>query len=327
MLRRVKIPIIDTPVHDPPVGTTSVNSVFTGVGIIGRGLYRAISGGRITLGMIHGGTSIISSNVITHVLTDSRKMILKSDSFPFNPLKSKTLVIALPTEPFLSCDRDVRVSSEIGDSRPGHGRIGTPFVNKKIWSGDDKFSVRSDVGEADKLNTSVQRSSTDERNTASSQIEEESLEIIFPKIIKESNLSERMNLTNSLSIETSRLVSFGHLPMGTENVGHRIDVIVATRIEDPIRIWRSTNRDDRMARTHDDIETISEKIAYRKHIRDSEFETREVLERETSNQNIENIGTRLNKNRLDDNQMTRSMDSSKRSKKHKPEVKTDPGTS
>ena len=59
-----------------------------------------------------------------------------------------------------------------------------------------------------------------------------------------------------------------------------------------------------MVHTHDDIEAISEKIAYRKHIRDLEFETREVLERETSNKNIENIGTRLNKTRLDNNQMT-----------------------
>ena len=64
---------------------------------------------------------------------------------------------------------------------------------------------------------------------------------------------------------------------------------------------------------HDDIETISEKLAYIKHIRDSEFETREVLERKKSNQNIENIGTRLDTTRLDDNQVTRSMDSSKRS--------------
>ena len=61
--------------------------------------------------------------------------------------------------------------------------------------------------------------------------------------------------------------------------------------------------ENRMAHTHD-IETISEKTAYRKHIRDSEFETRKVLERETSNENIENIVTRLDKTRLDNNQMT-----------------------
>ena len=93
--------------------------------------------------------------------------------------------------------------------------------------------------------------------------------------------------------------------MGTDNVGNRLDGIVATRIEDPNRIWRSTDRDDRMAHTHDNIETISKNIAYCKHIRDSEFETRRVLEQETSNKNIESIVTRLDKTQLDDNQMTR----------------------
>ena len=92
--------------------------------------------------------------------------------------------------------------------------------------------------------------------------------------------------------------------METDNIGHPIDGIVATIVVDQNRIWRRTDRYDRMAPTHDNIETISEKLAYRKHIRDSEFETREVLEQETSNQNIENIVTQLDKTRIDDNQMT-----------------------
>ena len=125
-----------------------------------------------------------------------------------------------------------------------------------------------------------------------------------------------MNLANSASTETPKLVSFGHSPMETENLGNRLDDIVATRIEDLNRIWRPTDRDDRMLHMYDNIEAISEKKAYRKHIRDSEFETREVLEWEKSNRNIENIGTRLDKTRLDENQMTRSMDNSKRSKNH-----------
>ena len=108
--------------------------------------------------------------------------------------------------------------------------------------------------------------------------------------------------------------------MEKENVGG----IVATRIENSNGIWRRTARDDMMAHTHDDIETKSKNIAYRKHIRYLEFETREVLEQETSNQNIENIGTRLNKTWLDENHTTQSVDSSKRSKKHKPEVNLDP---
>ena len=112
--------------------------------------------------------------------------------------------------------------------------------------------------------------------------------------------------------------------MEKDNVGHRIDGIVATRIEYPNRIWRSTDRDDRMVRTHGNIETISKKIAYPKHIRDLEFETREFLERETLNQNIENIGTRQDKTRLDENEMNRSVDSSKRSENHEPAVNPDP---
>ena len=79
--------------------------------------------------------------------------------------------------------------------------------------------------------------------------------------------------------------------------------------------------------THGDIETISEKLVFRKHIKDSEFETRKVFEHETSNRNIKNIGTQLEMNRLDGNQMIRSADSSKRSEKHEPEVNPDPDPS
>ena len=99
-----------------------------------------------------------------------------------------------------------------------------------------------------------------------------------------------MNFAISLSIESPKLVSFGDLPMQTDNVGHRIDGIVAIREVDLERIWRSTDRDYWMARTHDNIETISEKLAYRKHIRDSDFETRGLLEQETPNQILKILG-------------------------------------
>ena len=129
-----------------------------------------------------------------------------------------------------------------------------------------------------------------------------------------------MNLASSVIIEPPNLGSFGHPPMQTDNVGD----FVATRIENSDGIWRLTARDDSVAPTHDDIETISEKIAYRKHIKDLEFETIEVLERETSNKNIKNIGTLLNKIQLDNNQMTRSKDISKHSEKYELEVNSDP---
>ena len=149
-------------------GPTNVYPVVTGVGIIGHGWPRDISGGIITQSIIHGGGSIIGSNVITHVLTCSSEMTLKSNLFPFNPLKAQTLVIAPLTEPFLTSDREVHTASLIGYSRPNLSRIGTPFTNTYIWSRDDALSVQSDVGELDKIDTAVQRSSTDKRTTASS---------------------------------------------------------------------------------------------------------------------------------------------------------------
>ena len=100
-----------------------------------------------------------------------------------------------------------------------------------------------------------------------------------------------MNLANSAIIEPPKLVSFGHPPMETDNVGNRFDGIIATRIEHPDRIWRRTNKENRIAHTHDNNETISKNMAYRKHIKNLEFESRKVLERETSNKSIKNIGT------------------------------------
>ena len=47
--------IKDNHVHDTSVGTTNVNPYFIGVGIIGQGGPRAISGGSTTQGMIHWG--------------------------------------------------------------------------------------------------------------------------------------------------------------------------------------------------------------------------------------------------------------------------------
>ena len=125
-------------------------------------------------------------------------------------------------------------------------------------------------------------------------------------------------------VHTPKLVSFRHPLTQTDNVGNPIDSIATTRVMDQDGIWWSTDRGVSTAPTHGDVETISEKLAYRKYIKDSEFKTREVFEQETPNRNIKNIGTQLKMTRLDDNQMTRSVDISKRSEKHGPEVNLDP---
>ena len=88
-----KEPITDTHVHNTSVGTTSFDLAVIRVGIIGQG------GRGITQGMIHRGTIIISSNVITDLLKDSSKMILKSDTFPLDSFKSQTFMIASQKKP------------------------------------------------------------------------------------------------------------------------------------------------------------------------------------------------------------------------------------
>ena len=115
-------------------------------------------------------------------------MNLKSEYFPFDPLKAQTLMITPLTEHFLDSYGDVRSTSVIGASRPNHSRIIAPFMNEDISSRDDVLStVRGDVDEADKLDTIVQRSPTNEKNTESPRIEEESLKSVFSKIVEESN--------------------------------------------------------------------------------------------------------------------------------------------
>ena len=99
-------------------GPTNMEPVITGVGIIGQGGSRTISGVSHTQSIIQGGENIIRSDVITHVLTNSGELTLESDSFTFNPLKAKTLMVATLNEPFLASDGDVRSTSIIGASTP-----------------------------------------------------------------------------------------------------------------------------------------------------------------------------------------------------------------
>ena len=58
-----------------------------------------------------------------------------------------------------------------------------------------------------------------------------------------------MNLANSLLVQTPKLIYFGHPYKQTDNLGHLIDSIAATRVVDQDRIWMPTDRDVRMAPT------------------------------------------------------------------------------
>ena len=94
------------------------------------------------------------------------------DSFPFDTLLAKTLMVTSLVESLLASNGNVRSASVIEASRPNQSRIFAPGMNEDISSRDDvQITVWNDVGEADKLDATVERSSTDEWNTASSQID------------------------------------------------------------------------------------------------------------------------------------------------------------
>ena len=113
-------------------------------------------------------------------------------------------------------------------------------------------------GVGDRSGATAEGSLTDEWNTASSRIEESTLKSIFRKGIKQIDLSNQMNLTNSLSVQTPDLVSFRHPTIQTYNVGDRRSGGGATRIAKQDRVCRPTVSNIGTAATHGKSETISE---------------------------------------------------------------------
>ena len=198
------------------------------------------------------------------------------------------------------------MASIIGASWPDQSRIFAPGMNKDNSCKDYvRSNVQNDVGEADKLDATLAGYLTNEWNTASLRIEESTPKSIFRKVIKQLDSSDWMNFINSLSVQTPDLVSFRNLTIQTDNVGDRRSGGVATRIANKDGIWKPTLSTIETAATHGDIKTISEKLAYHKFIKDSEFETSKVFEQENieERENIKDIETRLRMTRIDDQKM------------------------
>ena len=90
------------------------------------------------------------------MLTNPDQMLLESDSFPFDPLQAKTLMVTSLVESFLASNGKVRSASIIGASRPDQSRTFSPGMNEDISRRDDvQSTVQNDVGEADKLDATV----------------------------------------------------------------------------------------------------------------------------------------------------------------------------
>ena len=144
------------------------------------------------------------------------------------------------------------------------------------------FCFMAEVVEA----TTVYESLTNEWNTAYSQIEEITPKSIFRKSIKKLDSSNRMNVTNSLRVQTPDFVYFRDPTIQTDNVIDRRSGGVATRIANKDGIWEPKLSDIGTAATHGEIKNISEKLAYFKYIKDLDFETSKVFKQENIEQEI-----------------------------------------
>ena len=136
-------------------------------------------------------------------------MSLKDDSFPFHKEQAQTLMLISFFEAFLARDRNIGTTSILGALRPNHSRILAPGMHEDISGRDNvRNTVRNDVRIADKLDTTVDELTTNERNTASSRIVECTPKSIFREKIKEFDSISQMNLTNSVPVKTPDLVFF-----------------------------------------------------------------------------------------------------------------------
>ena len=83
-----------------------------------------------------------------------------------------------------------------------------------------------------------------------------------------------------MTVKTPDLVSFRDPTVNTDNVTDQRSGGVATRIAYKDGIWGPKPSDIGTTATHDEIKNISEKLAFRKYIKDLDFETIKMLERE-----------------------------------------------
>ena len=150
------IPVVTEPL------TLTENPFVTKLDFIGQGGPRAVSGGTHTQIIIQGGENVVHGDGITHMLTNPTQVSLESDYFLFDPEQAKTLMVTSLVEALLTSNGNIRLVSKLGASQTNQSRIFAPGMHEDISSRDDiQSTFRNDVGKADKLNTTVDGSSTD----------------------------------------------------------------------------------------------------------------------------------------------------------------------
>ena len=82
-----------------------------------------------------------------------------------------------------------------------------------------------------------------------------------------------MNLANSVPVKTPDLVSFRDPTIIIDNVLEQISGSITNRIADKDGIWELKPSDIGTSPTHDKIKNISEKLSFRKFVKDFDYET------------------------------------------------------
>ena len=195
------------------------NLIVTKLNVIGQRGSWAVIGVTHNQSIIEGKKDIIHGDVITHIIRNPRQISLKGNSFPFDKDQTQTLMLTSLLESLLARNRNIGTTSILGEHQTNQIWVFTPGMHEDI-SGRDNFqsTVRNDVCKADKLHTTVDGHTTNERNTASSQIVECTPKSIVRKEIRKFDSSSQMNLANSVPVKTPDLVSFRDPTIQTANV-------------------------------------------------------------------------------------------------------------
>ena len=187
-------------------------------------------------------------------------------------------MLASLVKTFLAGNRNAHTTSIPGTRRINQSQILAPTVYKNVSCGNNvRSTVLNNVRESDELDTTIDGPTTNENHTACLRNVEYTPKRIFRKNIKKLDPSSRVNFADSSTVETPELVLLRDPPVNTDDVPDNAGV--ATSIADKDRIWfPKLSEIGGTAATHDDLKNISETLAFKKYVKDINFETIKALE-------------------------------------------------
>ena len=157
---------------------------------------------------------VIGQDLVTNVKENSRVDLSVKSLSSLNMIKSKAIMIGLECK-IAEVDRNTLKSCTLPDKTiRNHSRIGTPGVNEGVFSpsSGNNSSFSKWTGNIKPLDTSVEGSATQERNSHFSCIEKVGVKILPEKIIADLDLSIQVNLANSVLSKIPRFKTSGSRP-------------------------------------------------------------------------------------------------------------------